>query len=150
MAQSFSQVLVHGVFSTKDRAPWIDKDIEPELFAYLATVLKSKGHTPLIVGGHEDHVHFLCGLSRIETISKMIENAKVASSKWMKTTGGGRENFSWQRGYGAFRISYSARNSVMDYIANQEAHHSVTSFQDEFRKLLEEHGIPYDEKYVWN
>jgi putative transposase len=150
MAQSFSQVLVHGVFSTKDRTPWIDKEIESKLFAYIATVLKSGRHIPYIVGGHRDHVHLLIGLSRTETIAKMIEDAKVASSKWMKTTGNGREDFSWQRGYGAFGVSYSSRDIVMDYIANQEPHHSETSFQDEFRRLLEEHAIPYDEKYIWN
>ncbi len=150
MAQSFSQVLVHGVFSTKDRTPWIDKEIEPELFAYLATVLKSEKHTPYLVGGHQDHVHLLFGLSRTETIAKIIEKIKVSSSIWLKTTGGSRESFAWQRGYGAFGVSYSSKSAVMDYIANQEAHHKAFSFQDELRILLRENDIVFDEQYVWN
>ncbi len=141
---------MHGVFSTKHRTPWIGKEIESELFAYLAALIRSNGHVPYMVGGHVDHVHVLFAISRIETLAKFMEHTKVSSSKWMKTTSNSRADFAWQRGYGAFGVSYSSRNAVMDYIANQEDHHKVFSYQDEFRKLLEEHGIEFDERYVWD
>ena len=105
MPQSLSQIIVHGVFSTKERTPWLEQDLQPELFAYVTTLLRNGGHTPIMVGGHIDHVHLLFGLSRTETVAKMMENTKVASSKWLKTTGDSRLDFAWQRGYGAFGVS---------------------------------------------
>jgi putative transposase len=150
MAQSFSQVLVHAVFSTKNRTPWIDKEIESELFAYIAATIRSLKHVPYLVGGHRDHVHILFGQSRTETLSKFIENTKVASSKWMKTTGDGRKDFDWQRGYGAFGVSYTSRHNVMNYIAGQEEHHKIFSYQDELRRLLKENDIEFDERYIWD
>jgi len=148
MPQSLSQVIVHSVFSTEDRTPWLDDELKPELFAYLTTVLRNNGHTPVMIGGHDDHVHLLFGLSRTETIAKMVENTKVASSKWLKTTG--REDFAWQRGYGVFGVSYSSINPAIAYIANQKVHHGKELYQDEFRRLMAENGLDYDERYVWD
>ena len=128
----------------------VRKDLQPELIAYLTTLLRNGGHTPIMVGGHIDHVHLLFGLSRTETVAKLMENTKVASSKWLKTTGSSRLDFAWQRGYGAFGVSYSSVNSSISYIANQEAHHGHESFKDEFRRLMKENGIEIDERYVWD
>jgi len=120
------------------------------LFAYLATVLKSENHVPILVGGYEDHVHLLFGLARTVSVSKMMEHTKVSSSKWVKQELDSFQGFEWQRGYGAFAVSYSSVSQVMAYISNQDQHHERVSFQDEFRKLMHENGIDFDERYIWD
>ena len=120
------------------------------MFAYLATVIKSDGHVPILVGGHDDHVHILFGLARTISIADMIKHTKVSSSMWIKEQFENRSDFGWQAGYGAFGVAYSSINSVMAYISNQDDHHREFSFQDEFRTLMEENGIGYDERYVWD
>ena len=149
MSQSLSQVIVHGVFSTKHRTTWLDENLRQSLFAYLATVLKSKGHVPILIGGHDDHVHILIGLARTVSISDMIKHTKVTSSAWIKEEFNIRD-FGWQNGYGAFSVSHSSIPQVKAYISNQDEHHEKWSFQDEFRKLMAENGIAFDEKYVWD
>jgi putative transposase len=149
MSQSLSQVIVHGVFSTKHRTPWLTEELRERLFAYLATVIKSKGHVQILVGGHDDHVYILIGFARSVSISDMIKHTKMTSSAWMKDEFGIRD-FAWQGGYGAFSVSYVSIPEVMAYISNQDEHHEKFSFQDEFRKLMEENGIAFDEKYVWD
>ncbi len=150
MPQSLFQIVVHSVFSTKDRVPNLESEMRPELFAYLTTIIRKGGHTPIFIGGHDDHVHILLGLSRTETVAKMVENAKVESSKWLKTTGPNRRDFSWQRGYGAFGISYSNVDQAIAYIANQDAHRDKETYPNEFRRLMKENGIAIDERYVWD
>lgn len=148
--QSLSQVIVHAVFGTKHRTPWLDEDLRKSLSAYLATVLKSDGHVPILVGGHDDHIHLLLGLARTIPISEMIKHAKVSSSMGIKQEFKTRQEFAWQSGYGAFSIAYPSINSAKAYITNQEEHHRKLSFQDEFRILMNENGIDYDERYVWD
>ncbi|MBI1331593.1 MAG: transposase [Armatimonadetes bacterium] len=150
MPQSLSQIIVHVVFSTKDRTPWLDEEIRPEVFAFLTTLIKKNGHVPIMIGGHKDHVHLLFGLSRTQSVADLLEDIKVASSKWLKTKGSSRAQFSWQRGYGAFGVSYSLMDRAIAYIANQDSHHDGESFKDEFRRLMQENGIDIDERYVWD
>jgi REP element-mobilizing transposase RayT len=150
MPQSLSQIISHFVFSTKDRVPNLEPEMRPELFAYLTTLIRNRGHTPIFIGGHDDHVHLLIGLSRTETIAKLVEHTKVESSKWLKTTGPNRRDFSWQRGYGAFGIAYSDVDKAIAYIAHQDAHHQKESYQDEFRRIMKENGIAIDERFVWD
>ena len=150
MPQSLAQVMVHIVVSTKGRTPWLNEGIQPEMFSYLATVVRNAGHTVVSVGGHTDHVHILIGLSRTETIARTVEVLKTSSSKWIKTKGETYHEFAWQRGYGAFGVSFSAVPAVVSYIANQPSHHHVVSFQDELRQLMIENGIEIDERYIWD
>ncbi|MEI7987275.1 MAG: transposase [Armatimonadota bacterium] len=150
MSQSLSQVIVHGVFSTKHRTPWLDAELRESLFAYISTLLKSQGHVPIIVGGHDDHIHMLFGLARTVSVSDTMKLTKVHSSLWVKQEFENRKDFGWQSGYGAFSVAYSSMDAAIAYIANQDDHHSKTSFQDEFRSLMKEHGIEIDEKYVWD
>ncbi|MBI1334056.1 MAG: transposase [Armatimonadetes bacterium] len=150
MPQSLSQIVVHAVFSTKDRTPWLDEALRPALFAYIATVIKSDGHVPIMVGGHDDHVHILFGLARTVPIADMIKKTKVTSSVWIKSEFPHRSNFAWQGGYGAFSVSYPSIDAAIAYIANQDQHHQKLSFPEEFRRLMDENGIAFDEKYVWD
>jgi REP element-mobilizing transposase RayT len=146
--QSLSDVLVHIVFSTKNRTPWITPELRRELYPYLGAVLREMGCTPIQIGGVEDHVHVLLVLSRTVTIAQVVEKVKTSSSKWIKTKG--VPAFAWQGGYGAFSVAASQKDAVTAYIRGQEEHHRKVSFQDELRALLTEHGIAWDERYVWD
>ena len=148
MPQSLSHVLVHAVFSTKHRDPTIRPAVRPTLHAYLGGILRGV-HCPSVrVGGMDDHIHTLFVLSRTLTIADAIKEMKQSTSVWMKDQG--EPAFAWQAGYGAFSVSPSNAQEVTDYIQRQEAHHQHMTFQEEFRKFLERHGITYDERYVWD
>jgi REP element-mobilizing transposase RayT len=150
MPQSLSNVLIHIVFSTKNRDRLIAPEIEQELYSYLATICKSRDCPALKIGGAEDHVHLLSRLSRTITISKLIEQVKKGSSKWIKTKGTKFSKFFWQNGYGAFSIGASQIPALRQYIENQKTHHQHQSFMDEYRALLEKYQIEYNERYVWD
>lgn len=151
MPQSLAKVVLHIIYSTKNRTPWLkDAEIRRELFAYKATVLKGLECPPLLINGVEDHIHILCLLSRKVAIKDLIEESKTSTSKWIKTKGPDYRDFYWQNGYGVFSVSESNVEDVKRYIATQEEHHKKISFQDEFRRFCERHGIPYDERYVWD
>lgn len=148
MPQSLARVPIQLVFSTKNREPVLTQDLDQRLHSYLAGILKSEGHTPIKVGGFDDHVHLLYGLSRTQTISKSVEVVKAGSLVWLRSQG--LENFYWQNGYGAFGISESNVPEVVRYIENQREHHKTISYQDELRQLLIEHKIEFDERYLWD
>jgi REP element-mobilizing transposase RayT len=150
MPQSLSQLYVHLVFSTKHREATLLSPVREHLHVYLATVLKNQDSPALKVGGMSDHVHALFRLSKNLPLAKIVEEVKTSSSKWVTTQARTLANFHWQSGYGGFSVSAADVEEVVEYIAQQESHHCVVSFQDEFRKLLEAHGIAYDERYAWD
>lgn len=150
MPQSLSNVLLHIVFSTKNRRTWIDTDIENELFAVLASICNELNCPPHKIGGTDDHVHICCSLARTQEVSKLVGALKANSSAWIKTKGNQYEAFAWQNGYGAFSIGQSQLDSLRHYITTQREHHGRTSFQDEFRALLEKYQVEFDERYVWD
>ena len=102
------------------------------------------------IGGHRDHVHILCTLSRTVTQSKLLEELKKNSSKWIKTKEAKFAKFSWQRGYAIFSVNASDSTGLINYIQNQEEHHSQYNYQTEFRKLFKKYEMDYDERYVWD
>ncbi len=116
---------------------------------YVVGTLRNVECTSLIVGVVEDHVHILCNLHRTITIAQLVEQLKTNSSARIKEEGDSLRDFHWQSGYGAFSVSQSNVESVKAYIAGQEEHHRTRTFQEEFRLLLERHGVAYDERYVW-
>lgn len=150
MPQSLSKMLLHIIFSTKNRQPFIDGCIESELYAYMTSIAVSNGSYVHKIGGIPDHVHLFVNLPRTLSISDFLEEIKKNSSKWIKTKGQQYENFSWQRGFGAFSVSTSQHKAVVTYLANQKEHHKKHSFQDEYRKFLQLNEIAYDERYVWD
>lgn len=149
MPQSLSKVLVHLIFSTKHHEPVIGQEIRPHLHAYLVGVLENIKCPSFQTGGVADHVHILYLLHRTMSQADVVEEVKTSSSKWMKQDGGMR-GFSWQSGYGSFSVCEAHAAAVIKYIQNQEEHHKKHSFQDEYRKFLEEYGVAYDERYVWD
>ena len=150
MPQSLGNILVHIVFSTKDRFPFLETTIRPSLHAYLATVARNAGCECPRVGGVADHVHLAIQLSRTITVAALVEEIKTSSSKWLKTQGSGLGRFAWQRGYGVFSVGPSDLQALLDYIDRQEEHHSRHTFQEEYRAFLTKYEVPYDERYVWD
>ena len=152
MPQSLAKVIVHIIYSTKHRKPWLhDPRIRCELYAYNATVLRNDVDSPaILVNGVEDHIHILCRLSRKFAVMDVIKVSKTETTKWLKRQGQGLGDFQWQAGYGAFSVSASNVEQVKRYIASQEEHHRRISFQDEFRELCRSHGLEIDERYVWD
>jgi REP element-mobilizing transposase RayT len=148
MPQSLANVLIHLVFSTKDRVPSLTNDIRQELFPYMGGLFRNIECPVVQIGGVEDHVHILFRMSRTITLAQVVEKTKSSTSKWLKTKGS--PDFSWQAGYGAFSVSQSQTDSVIAYIQRQEEHHRVVSYQDELRALLAEAGVGFDERYVWD
>jgi len=150
MPQSLSKVYVHITFSTKYRQNLIDDDIENNLYEYLGGICKGMGCNPVKIGGHLDHVHILCLLSRKVTQMDLLEELKKRSSKWIKTKGNKYTNFYWQNGYGIFSVNPAEVDRVIRYIENQHDHHSKKNFKEEYRNLLHTYDVDYDEKYVWD
>jgi REP element-mobilizing transposase RayT len=138
------------VFSTKNRHPWIDVEIETELFKYLAGTCRDIKCASHKIGGIDDHIHIACSLARTMAISTLIEEIKTSSSKWMKTKDLQYADFAWQNGYGAFSVGQSQLPDLKLYIANQREHHRRLSFQDEYRQILAKYEVEYDERYVWD
>jgi len=151
MSQSLSQIYLHVVFSTKNRARFLqDRTLRDRLHAYLAGACHNLKSPSIIVGGVEDHVHVLCRLAKTLSVSELVQELKRESSKWLKEQSSDLAAFYWQSGYGAFSISPGHVEALTAYIKNQEEHHRKESFQDEFRRLLRLYAIDFDEKYVWD
>lgn len=151
MPRSLAKILVHTVFSTKDRRPFLrDQALREELHHYLGGILAKHDCQPLIIGGVEDHIHILSTLSRTCGAAEMVKEAKRGSSVWLKTKAPDLGDFAWQNGYGIFSIGFSQVEPVRNYIAGREKHHRKVTFQDEFRELLRRYEIEFDERFVWD
>jgi len=151
MSQSLVKNLIHLVYSTKHREPWIPEDVREHLFAYQAGIFQQWESPSLVIGGVDDHVHALFSLSKNYALKKIVEEVKKSSSKWMKSNdGAGAKHFQWQAGYAGFSVSQSNVGEVRQYIQNQAEHHRTMTFQDELRVLFARHGIEFDERYVWD
>ena len=150
MGQSLVINFLHIVFSTKHRQPFIQPPYEQELHSYVGGICNNMDCVPIKIGGYTDHVHLLCELSKKIALMKLLEEVKSHSSKWMKTKDASLNNFYWQDGYGAFSVSPTQVDRVIDYIASQHAHHKKTDFQNEFRGLLKKNRLNCDERYVWD
>jgi REP element-mobilizing transposase RayT len=148
MSQSFTQVYVHIVFHTKNNVDHIYPEIEDELYAYIGGILRNCKSNVIQIGGTTDHLHILCILHKTFSLSDLAEEIKKSSSKWIKTKGDAYKNFYWQDGYGGFSVSASQINVVKRYIINQKEHHKKVSYLDEYKHLLDEYGIPYEDRFL--
>ncbi len=148
MSQSYVQFYTHIVFHTKNNMKFIREEIEDELYSYLGGILRNYKSIPLQIGGTSDHVHMLCTLPKTMTPSDLVEEVKKSSSKWIKTKGLRYRNFYWQDGYGGFSVGWSQVDTVKNYIRDQKQHHRKVQFIDEYKNLLDEYGISYEERYL--
>ena len=150
MPQSLAKLYVHLIFSTKNRESLLDREIQIELASYLGGALNHLDGQPIEIGGSRDHAHVLCCLSKNLSLSKLMEEIKSSSSKWIKTKGSHLAQFHWQNGYGAYSVSQSHLSPVIQYIRQQEEHHLKVTFQEEFLEFLKRYRVAYDERYVWD
>ncbi|HZH32934.1 MAG TPA: IS200/IS605 family transposase [Pyrinomonadaceae bacterium] len=148
MPHTFTNLLSHMIFSTKDRAPLITADLKPGLHAYMGGIIRELKGRALIVNGTSDHVHLLVSLSPTLSLADVMRVLKTNSSRWAHAAS--RAAFNWQPGYGAFSVSHSNMQTVAEYIAHQEEHHRTLTFQDEYILFLRKHGVSYDENNVWS
>jgi putative transposase len=150
MPQSLANIYVHLIFSTKERFPFLSPEVRPDLHSYMSTVLANLNSPAVLINSVEDHVHILFNMGRTVTLAQVVEDVKKSSSKWIKTQGLSFSKFAWQAGYGGFSVSESNTPKVANYIQNQEEHHRVKTFQEEYREFLTKHKIQFDERYVWD
>jgi len=121
----------------------------PDLWAYIGGLCKARDCDPIRVGGHADHVHICCLLSKKITQIKLLEDIKKESSQWVKTKGLQYREFYWQDGYGIFSVNPSEIEKVIGYIDNQHEHHAKRTFREEFVKFLKKYNVSHDERYLW-
>lgn len=150
MANTFSQIYFHYVFSTKDRSPLILPDIEERVWAYIAGVANHHKICPIQIGGIETHVHALVGIPTIMSASQGAKALKGDSSYGIRREFTGMADFGWQDGYGVFSVSHSAIPSVAEYIRSQREHHSTMIFEAEYVALLQKHEIEFNESYLFD
>jgi REP element-mobilizing transposase RayT len=150
MPQSLSSLLVHLVFSTKNRESLLHDEFRADLHAYIGGILAEHGGSLLAAGSVADHIHLLVSHPRTLSPADLIREIKVSTSKWIKQRDPRLSRFHWQAGYGIFSISPGHRRVLERYIGNQAAHHRVVSFQEEYRRLLTRYGVEWDERYVWD
>ena len=145
---SFTRLTYHIVFATKYRKQTITEDIQGRLYEYIGGTLRAKKGHLIEIGGVEDHVHLLCGMSPTLAVSDVIRELKANSSKWM-TDELGIDDFEWQKGFGAFTVSYDRVEAIRKYIRNQKEHHETKTFHEEYIDFLERHGIEFKLEYLF-
>ncbi len=150
VANTYTSLHYHVIFSTKNRERWIQSDLEQRIWAYLGGIARENNMTPILIGGVEDHVHLLLGLPPVLALSNAVKLIKGGSSKWIKETFPVLTKFGWQDGYAAFTASKSHLPELTDYISRQRTHHLRKSFEEEYRAFLERHEIPYDPRYIFD
>jgi putative transposase len=149
MSHTYTNVLIHALFSTKDRRPWLNAEVREEVFRYLGGTVNELGGQSLLVNGPSDHVHMLFVQPPTLSLATFMGKIKSNSSGWVKHHWQDRRNFGWQTGYAAFSVSKSQVEPVKRYVLNQEEHHRRVSFQEEVIAFLEKQGIAYDPRYVF-
>lgn len=149
MANSYIACHVHCVWSTKERHKLITHNLRERLWPFIGGIARQNHMKALVVGGMEDHVHVLLSLPASLPIAKAVQLLKGGSSKWIHETFPDKRLFTWQEGYGAFSVSASQLDRAIAYISNQEDHHRQKTFQEEYLALLQQHGVEYDERYLW-
>ena len=145
---TFTQIYYHVVFSTKDRVPALTSDKRENLFRYTWGILKNKDCHLYRIGGVEDHIHILTSLHPTTALADLIKDIKVSTSTWINKENVFSQFTHWQDGYGAFTVSHSDKDAVIEYIKGQEEHHKKIPFKDELREFLIKHGVTFDEKYL--
>ena len=149
MSHSYVNNLMHCTFSTKGRYPFIESNLESNLWPYVGGIARANRMKALAIGGTADHIHALLSLPSMMSFAKAVQLIKGGSSKWIHETFPKYKKFEWQEGYGAFSVSASQARKTVAYIQNQKGHHRRKTFQEEFWALLDKHGITYDARYLY-
>ncbi|MEP7339271.1 MAG: IS200/IS605 family transposase, partial [Acidobacteriota bacterium] len=148
MANTYTSLHYHVIFSTKNRVAYLKPEIEQRVWAYIGGVARKHKMTALQIGGFDDHIHALVMAPPMIAPSQIAQYLKGDSSKWIYETFPELRDFAWQEGYGAFTVSKSNLETVVAYIQKQREHHQKITFQAEYLDFLQKHGVEYDERYV--
>jgi len=149
MSQSLSKLYIHLIFHIKNNFVPILKKDQNDLYAYIGSVIRDNNSIPILLNGTDNHLHIMCVMSKNIALSKLTEEIKRHSSRWIKTRGTHYQKFAWQGGYTGFSVSQSLHDKTKKYIEQQEEHHKKITFKEELIAFLKEYGIDYDEKYLW-
>lgn len=149
MPRSYTNLIYHVVFSTKERRPLITPERQERLYDYLGGTIRGLGGISLGINGVEDHVHLLAKLRPDKSVSDVLRDLKSNATGWMHDVFPDAKDFSWQNGYGAFSVGPSEIERIKRYIANQKIHHGRQSFEEEFVELLKVHEIEFDPRFLW-
>lgn len=149
MANTYTSLHYHIVFSTKNREPWFTPENEQRIWEYIGGIARDNGMKALKVGGYNDHIHALVSIPPTIAVSKAVQFLKGGSSRWIHETFRDMAAFGWQDGYGAFAVGLSQMPDTVRYIEGQREHHRVKTFQEEYLVFLDKHGVEYDERYLW-
>ena len=145
---SYTHLVYHVVFSTKERREVLTIERIDRICKYIAGIIRNNEGVPLAVNGVSDHLHIAASVGPKIALSQFVGTVKANCSKWIHQTFSDMQDFGWQDGYSAFTVSASVEDSVVSYIRNQESHHRRMSFQEELIQLLDRHGVEYDPKYI--
>jgi len=149
MPHSFTNLLVHVIFSTDHRRAVIDSELNARLCPYLGGIIRDQGSFPVQVNAVTDHAHLLAQVPATIAVADLVRLVKANSSKWIHESFPNKGSFAWQTGYAAFSVSQSNRGEVVEYIRNQESHHRKMTFKEELIAYLKKNNIPFDERYIW-
>ena len=149
MANTYTQIHLQFVFAVKYRDGLIHSSFKDELYQYIAGIIKNHNHKLLAINGMPDHVHILVGMRPTQSVSDLMQDIKGSSSKWINEKRFLKVKFEWQEGYGAFSYAKFQVNTVINYIKNQEQHHALRSFHQEYLEFLAEFEVAYDERYIF-
>jgi REP element-mobilizing transposase RayT len=150
MPGTYSQILLHVVFSTKHREQWIKSEVAERLYPYIGGIVRAEKGVLYDIGGVEDHVHMYLRWRPDESVSALMRTVKARSSKWVHDTFPALGSFAWQEGYSVFSVSKSQEEAVRKYIEGQAAHHKKEDFRSELLRMLRVHGVEFDERYVFD
>ena len=149
MANTYTQIHIHAVFAVQNRDCIIRDTWKDELYKYITGIIKNNQHKPLAINGMPDHIHVLFGMRPSQSLSDLMQDIKGSSSKWINEKKFTKYRFSWQEGFGAFSYSKSQLSNVIVYINNQKEHHRIKTFIEEYKELLQEFNIDYDDRYIF-
>ena len=150
MANTYTQIHIHIVFAVKYRRSAIRKAWRDDLYKYITGIITASGHKLLVINGVEDHIHVLIGQRPTQALSALVHEIKRSSSRWINEKKLVSGSFSWQEGFGAFSYSPEALSNIIKYIENQEQHHLKRTFVNEYKSLLNEFGIAFDERFIFH
>ncbi len=149
MANTYTQIFIHSVFAVQNRISLIDPGWQTELYKYMTGIVQKNGHKLIAVNGIPDHVHLFIGMKPHQSLSDLMQDVKGDSSKWINKKGFVNGKFNWQKGFGGFSYSTSQIDTVVKYIINQQKHHKVITFIEEYQQFLEKFKVPFDERFVF-
>ena len=149
MPNTYTKIYLHLIFAVQNRLSLIQSDWKDELYKYITGIVQNNNHKLIAINGTENHLHLFVGYKPLQSIPELLQDIKGSSSKWINESGFVQGKFSWQEGYGAFSYSESQIGNVVNYINNQEEHHKMHSFQEEYVSFLKKYNIPYEEKYIF-